>query len=182
MDESGDIADLPGILAKMSVSSNIAESGDISDLPGELAKMSASGSNPRKYTLDLKISYTNCFVCQVDIAFTIDIVCNCTKRSFCSPQCRDRDEQCDIETDITTCNSLDSFYRLILEYYDEETLNMINEYMRSKEGVSRIDIKKLAESGDWKAALGLGLTFEFRFVCECEDCELAIRPPFVESL
>ncbi len=42
-------------------------------------------------------------------------------------------------------------------------------------------MKKLAEAGDWKAALIIGLTYEFRFVCEKEECELAIRPLFEKS-
>ena len=42
-------------------------------------------------------------------------------------------------------------------------------------------MKKLAEAGDWKAALIIGLTYEFRFVCEKEECELAIRPLFENS-
>ena len=165
----------------------MTESRDISDITVNLVKMFPPVSNPRKkYTLDPKISYTKCFVCKLNITFTKDaVVCRCTEHWYCSPQCQNRakDKQCTSEIDdITSCNSLVSFYTWILHWYDIETLNLIKEYMRSKEGVSRIDIKKLAESGDWKAALGLGLTFEFRFVCECEDCELAIRPPFVESL
>ena len=149
--------------------------------------MSESASSTMNYTLDLKISYTECHTCFVDIGFTRDaVVCSCSRHWFCSPQCRAQQKNEyrtpeDKEIYLSS-NSLDSFYSLVLQYFDLETLNMIREYMRSKEGVSRIDIKKLAESGDWKAALGLGLTFEFRFVCECEDCELAIRPPFVESL
>ena len=58
---------------------------------------------------------------------------------------------------------------------------MVKEYISSQEGVSREDMKKLAEAGDWKAALIIGLTYEFRFVCDWDECELAIRPPFMKS-
>ena len=58
---------------------------------------------------------------------------------------------------------------------------MIKTFINSKTGVSRLEIKELAEAGDWKAALVIGLTYEFRFVCEKEECELAIRPPFENS-
>ena len=42
-------------------------------------------------------------------------------------------------------------------------------------------MKKLAEAGDWKAAMVIGLTYEFRFVCDWNECELAIRPAFMKS-
>ena len=42
-------------------------------------------------------------------------------------------------------------------------------------------MKKLAEAGDWKAALVIGLTYEFRFVLDWDECELALRPPFLKS-
>ena len=58
---------------------------------------------------------------------------------------------------------------------------MIKTFINSKTGVSRLEIKELAEAGDWKAALVIGLTYEFRFVCEKEECELAIRSPFENS-
>ena len=58
------------------------------------------------------------------------------------------------------CESLDSFYRFILSFYrDMVTLIKVKEYIKSKAGVSRDKIKKLAEAGDWKAALVQGLTY-----------------------
>ena len=42
-------------------------------------------------------------------------------------------------------------------------------------------MKKLAEAGDWKAAMVIGLTYEFRFVCDWNECELAISPAFMKS-
>ena len=136
--------------------------------------------------MDLRISYTKCLLCSFDIAFSKDaVLCECTEHWYCSTLCRDVSKITKKHNtpgeESPSCNSVIAFYRLILTSYDEETLNMVKEYMRSKDGVSRIDIKKLAESGDWKAALVLGLTYEFRFVCESEECELAIRPPFVKS-
>ena len=58
---------------------------------------------------------------------------------------------------------------------------MVKEYISSQEGVSRKDMKKLAEAGDWKAALVIGLTYEFRFVLDWDEFELSIRPPFLKS-
>ena len=49
---------------------------------------------------------------------------------------------------------------------------MVKEYINSQEGVSRKEMKKLAEAGDWKAALIIGLTYEFRFFCDLDECEL----------
>ena len=83
--------------------------------------------------------------------------------------------------ELVSCTSLDSFYSAILVYYDMETLNMVKEYISSQEGVSREDMKKLAEAGDWKAALIIGLTYEFRFVLDWDECKLALRPPFMKS-
>ena len=58
------------------------------------------------------------------------------------------------------CESLDSFYRFILSFYrDMVTLIKVKEYIKSKAGVSRDKIKKLAEAGDWKASLVQGLTY-----------------------
>ena len=175
MSKSGDISDLPGNLTKMS------KSGDISDLPGNLAKISVSTPKVEKnYTLNLKISYTKCFSCSYDIGFSKDaLVCNCSNHWYCSPQCRDqwKDEYCLQRYEFVSCTSLDLFYSAILRYYDMETLNMVKEYISSQEGVSRKDMKKLAEAGDWKAALIIGLTYEFMFVLDWDECELAIRPP-----
>ena len=87
----------------------MSKSGDISDLPGNLAKMSISVPKVEKnYTLNLKISYTKCLFCSYDIAFSK--------------------------------NALVFF-------------NIVKNYKRSKEGISRKEMKKLAEAGDWKAAL-----------------------------
>ena len=58
---------------------------------------------------------------------------------------------------------------------------MVKEYISSQDGVSREDMKKLAEAGDWKAALIIGLTNKLRFVLDWDECELAIRPPFMKS-
>ena len=136
MSSSGDISDLPGNLAKM------FKSEDISDLPGNLANMSVSTPKVEKnYTLNLKISYSKCFSCNYDIGFSKDaLVCNC------SIKCRDqyKDKYCLAKV------SLYSFYSNILRCYDTETLNMVKEYISSQEGVSREDMKKLAEAGDWK--------------------------------
>ena len=42
-------------------------------------------------------------------------------------------------------------------------------------------MKKLAEAGDWKTALIIGLSYELRLVLDWDECELAIRPPFMKS-
>ena len=161
------------------------KSEDISDLPGNLANMSVSTPKVKKnYTLNLKISYTKCFSCSYDIGFSKDaLVCNCSLHWYCSTQCRDqwKDKYCLENGELCSYTSLDSFYSAILRYYDTETLNMVKEYISSQEGVSREDMKKLAEAGDWKAALIIGLTYEFRFVLDWDECELAIRPPFMKS-
>ena len=151
----------------------MAKSGDISDLSGNLAKMYVSAPNR-----------TQCCFCCFDIGFSKDaLICCCTRHWYCSPQCREqfKDRDCLPNVIYPSCSSIRSFHSLILRLYDIKALTMVTEYIRSKEGVSRIDIKKLAESGDWKAALVLGLTYELRFVCESEECELAIRPPFEKS-
>ncbi|XP_023325202.1 uncharacterized protein LOC111698946 isoform X2 [Eurytemora carolleeae] len=162
----------------------MSKSGDISDLPGNLAKMSVSAPKVEKnYTLNLKISYTKCFSCSYDIGFSKDaLVCNCSNHWYCSTQCRDqcKDKYCLESMKYVSCTSLDSFYSAILHFYDMETLNMIKEYI-SSQGVSREGIKKLAEAGDWKAALIIGLTYEFRFVLYWDECALALRPPFMKS-
>ena len=196
MSKSEDISDLPGHLAKMSKSEDISDlpgnlakmskSGDISDLPGNLTKMSLSASKVKKknYTLNLKISYTKCFSCSYEIGFSKNaLVCNCSLHWYCSTQCRDqcKDTYCLESCELYSCTSLDSFYSIILYFYDTETLNMVKEYISSQEGVSRKDMKKWAEAGDWKAALVIGLTYEFRFVCDWDECKLAIRPPFMKS-
>ena len=163
----------------------MSKSGDISDLPGNLAKMSVSTPKVEKnYTLNLKISYTKCFSCSFDIGFSKDtLICNCSLHWYCSQQCRDqcKDKYCLQSCELVSCTSLDSFYSAILVYYDMETLNMVKEYISSQEGVSREDMKKLAEAGDWKAALIIGLTYEFRFVLDWDECELALRPPFMKN-
>ena len=82
---------------------------------------------------------------------------------------------------LYTSSDLSTFFSQILHCYNKETLSLVKAFIRSKAGVSREDIKKLAEAGDWKAALVLGLTYDFRFVCEKDECELAIRPPFEKS-
>ena len=196
MSKSEDISDLPGHLAKMSKSEDISDlpgnlakmskSGDISDLPGNLTKMSLSASKVKKknYTLNLKISYTKCFSCSYEIGFSKNaLVCNCSLHWYCSPQCRDqcKDKYCLESCELVSCTSLDSFYSMILRFYDMETLNMVKEYISSQEGVSREDMKNLAEEGDWKAALIIGLTYEFRFVLDWDECKLALRPPFMKS-
>ena len=146
--------------------------------------MSVSASNTmNQYTLNLTRSYTKCCACQYDIAFSKDaLLCSCKKYCYCSPQCRDKinGAYCRPEMVHEGCNTYNTFLCMVQQYHPEdiETVNMVEEYISSKTGVSRIDIKKLAESGDWKAALILGLTYEFRFVCEREECQLAIRPPF----
>ena len=101
----------------------------------------------KNYTLNLKISYTKCFSCNYDFGFSKDaLVCNCSTHWYCSTQCRDqyKDKYCLAKL------SLYSFYSNILRSYDTETLNMVKEYISSQEGVSRKDMKKLAEAGDWK--------------------------------
>ena len=179
MSKSEDISDIPGSLENMS------KSGDISDLPGNLAKMSVSPHNIKhKYTLNLKNNYTKCSTCSFDIALTKNALsCTaCSNHWFCSAKCVDlyQGEYC-LHVEFTSCNSLELFHLAILRFYDMETLNMVKEYISSQEGVSREDMKKLAEAGDWKAALIIGLTYEFRFVLDWDECELAIRPPFMKS-
>ncbi|XP_023325195.1 uncharacterized protein LOC111698940 isoform X2 [Eurytemora carolleeae] len=163
----------------------MSNSGDILDLSGNLAKMSVATTKVEKnYMLNLKIGYTKCFSCRYDIGFSKDaLVCNCSLHWYCSTQCRDqcKDEHCLESHELINCTSLDSFYSKILHYYDMETLNMVKEYISSQEGVSREDMKKLAEAGDWKAALIIGLTYEFRFVLDWDECELALLPPFMKS-
>jgi len=58
---------------------------------------------------------------------------------------------------------------------------MVKEYISSQADVSRSEMKKMAEGGDWKAALIIGLTYELRFVCDWEKCQLALQPPFEKS-
>ena len=179
MSKSEDISDIPGSLENMS------KSGDISDLPGNLAKMSVSPHNIKhKYTLNLKNNYTKCSTCSFDIALTKNALsCTaCSNHWFCSAKCVDlyQGEYC-LHVEFTSCNSLELFYLAILRFYDMETLNMVKEYISSQEGVSREDMKKLAEAGDWKAALIIGLTYEFRFVLDWDECELALLPPFMKS-
>ena len=163
----------------------MSKSGDISDLPGNLAKMSVSAPTVEKnYTLNLKISYTKCFFCSFDIGFSKDaLVCNCSVHWYCSTQCRDqcKDKHCLQSIELVNCTSLDAFYSAILHCYDTETLNMVKEYISSQEGVSRKNVKKMAEAGDWKAALVIGLTYEFRFVLDWDEFELALLPPFPKS-
>ena len=157
------------------------------DLPGNLAKMSLSAPNMKnKYTLNLKNNNTKCGTCSFDVAFTKNaLLCpRCDFHWFCSPQCRDqcREDYCVPEMNSFRCDSLDSFYHYILSSYkDLDTLNMVKEYIKSKAGVSRDKIKKLAEAGDWKAALVLGLTYELRFICDWSKCKFAIRPPYEKS-
>ena len=158
--------------------SRMSKSGDISDLPGNLAKIC------KNYTLNTKISYTKCCYCSYDINFSkATLVCSCNKHWYCSTQCRDhcKDEYCFYGVEIVSCTSIDLFYSRILRLYDMETLNMVKEYISSQEGVSRKNMKKLAEAGDWKAALVIGLTYELRFILDWEECELALLPPFVKS-
>ena len=195
MSRSRDISDIPGNLAKMSKSGNISsipgnlskipQSDDISDLPGNLAKMSVSAPKLEKnYTLDLTVKYIKCCFCSYAISYSKNaLICCCSRHWYCSTQCRDQfmDQICTPEEIIPDCNTLNKFYDMIDRYYDMETLNMIKEYIRSKKGVSRKNMKKLAEAGDWKAALVIGLTYELRFVCDWDICELALRPPFVKS-
>ena len=163
----------------------MAESGDISNLPGNLSKMSVSAPKVEKnYTLNIKISYTKCFSCRYDIGFSKDaLVCNCSLHWYCSTQCRDqcKDEHCLQSRELVSCTSLKYFFSAVLYFHDTKALNMVKEYISSKAGVSRKDMKKLAEAGDWKAALIIGLTYEFRFVLDWDECKLAIRPPFMKS-
>ena len=73
-------------------------------------------------------------------------------------------------------------FLIILKFYTvEENSDLPLTLFLLWGGVSRSEIKKLADAGDCKAALVLGLTYEFRFVCEKAECELAIRPPFEYS-
>ena len=147
--------------------------------------MSVSAPKVEKnYTLNLKISYTKCYSCRYDIGFSKDaLVCNCSNHWYCSTQCRDqyKDEVCLKRCEFVSCTSLKSFFSAVLYFYDTKALNMVKEYIRSKKGVSRKNMKKLAEAGDWKAALVIGLTYEFKFICDWDECELALRPPFTKS-
>ena len=127
--------------------------------------MSISAPNMKnKYTLNLKSNNTKCGTCSFNNAFTKNaLLCpRCDFHWFCSPQCRDqcREDYCVPEMNSFRCESLDSFYLFILSFYrDMVTLIKVKEYIKSKAGVSRDKIKKLAEAGDWKAALVQGLTY-----------------------
>ena len=69
-------------------------------------------------------------------------------------------------------------FLIILKFYTvEENSDLPLTLFLLWGGVSRSEIKKLAEAGDWKAALIIGLTYEFMFVLDWDECELAIRPP-----
>jgi len=86
----------------------------------------------KNYTLNLKISYTKCFSCNYDIGYSKDaLVCNCSLHWYCSTQCRDqcKDKYCLQCGELVSCTSLDSFYSMILRFYDMETLNMVKEYI-----------------------------------------------------
>ena len=139
------------------------------------------------YTLDRKETYTWCIACSYSISHTKHaLVCKCGTHWYCSQQCKDyiKDMKCDKHTSIAntlTSDSLLSFFTLIKRFYNLETLQMVKEYIGSQADVSRSDMKKMAENGDWKAALIIGLTYEFRFVCDWEKCQLALRPPFEKS-
>ena len=141
----------------------------------------------QSYTVNLKETYTRCVACIYSISNTKHaLVCRCGTHWYCSQQCKDiiRDRKCNkysqMANDLTS-DSLHSFYAWIKKLYNLETLDMVKEYISSQANVSRSEMKKMAEKGDWKAALIIGFTYEFRFVCDWDICQLALRPPFEKS-
>lgn len=160
---------------------------DSSGLTGALGRVSISDTNEiNKYVLNVSNIYTRCWRCCYRIPFSKDgLTCPCKYHWYCSPHCRDRygDNTCVENQEIPNCDSLTCFYLLINAAFDDgETPKMIQDYLNSKPEISRKEIKKLAESGDWKAALIVGLTYELRFVCEWDKCAIALRPPFVKGI
>ena len=139
----------------------------------------------KNYTIDLKETYTRCVACTYSISNTKHaLVCKCGIHWYCSQQCVKLVTVCNASTlrgNNLTSDSLHSFYTWIKSFYNLETLNMVREYISSPAGVSRSEMKKMAERGDWKAALIIGLTYELRFVCDWDICQLALRPPFEKS-
>ena len=149
--------------------------------------MNKSEDTLPRYTVNLKETYTSCVACIYSISNTKHaLVCKCGTHWYCSQQCKDiiRDRKCNkysqMANDLTS-DSLHSFYAWIKKLYNLETLDMVKEYISSQANVSRSEMKKMAEKGDWKAALIIGFTYEFRFVCDWDICQLALRPPFEKS-
>ncbi len=161
----------------------MAEGSDSSSLSKALGKMFLSESNKsNKYVLDLKNNNTRCFNCRFDIEFSKNALnCNCKTHWYCSPQCRDLSEQCKVDQQ-NPCNTLARFFACIRSSHGNAvTLKMIKNFLNARPNITRKELKNLAESGDWKAALVIGLTYEFRFICEWDKCAIALRPPFVKG-
>jgi len=150
-----------------------------------------------RYKLELVEKYsTRCACCRAGIRREKDAtVCGCGLYWLCSPRCLQRwqddyeihsTEKCrseDRRDHESKVGSINDFLAEITVFFNSDTAKTVEHTIGiySKDGLTRSAVKAKAERGDAMAAFIIGLTYQFRFVCEREETELAILPPFERS-